>query len=329
MPTTTSIDTIEALEALAPQWWSLWEATAQATPFQTPAWLIPWWRAFAPGRLASIAVHRDGQLAGLAPFYIENGPLGRRLLPIGIGISDYLDVLVRPGDQDAAAALANGLAAQAGWDSIELEQLHPEAAALALPCPGGCVEHIDPQEACPGLDIGAEVDESGLPFELSGKRRQSYRRKRRAAESYPSVEIAAAPPSDFIEELATLHQARWRQKGEDGVMADPRVIAFQHEAAPALSRHGLAQLTTLRLGGRLAGALYWFTWRDRAATYLSGFDPAFEEESPLTILYGEVFRHSAAAGICNVSFLRGREPYKYLWSATDCWNQHRSFRRAA
>ena len=327
--TTRLIDSAEELAALEPQWWALWRDAPQATPFQSPAWLLPWWRAFAPGRLTTIAAWRDGELAGIAPFYLEDGALGRRLLPLGIGISDYLDVLLRPEDVEAASALADELAAVDGWDSIELEELAPEAAGRALPCPDGCVEEACGQSACPGLGIGREVDASGLPFEVSGKRRQSYRRKLRAAEAHPPVEIAGADPERFIEALAALHGARWRQKGESGVLADPRVLAFQREALPRLVEHGLAQLTTMCLGGRLAGALYWFAWRDRAATYISGFDPDFAEESPLTVLVGELFRRASAAGLRDVSFLRGREPYKYHWGATDRWNQRRSFRRVA
>lgn len=326
---TRRIESLEALAALEPQWWALWHDTPQATPFQSPAWLVPWWRIFAPGRLASIAVFRDGHLVGLAPFYLEDGALGRRLLPLGIGISDYLDLLMRPGDQDTAAALASGLAGLEHWDSIELEELAPDATGRFLPCPASCSETLAAQTACPGLVIGTEVDQSGLPFEVSGKRRQVYRRKLRAAQAYPPVAITETTPKDFVTALAELHAARWEQKGEAGVLADPRVLDFQQQAIPELARRKLARLTTISLGGKMAGALYWLTWRNRAATYLSGFDPKFSTESPVTLLCGELFRQASAGGISDVSFLRGQEPYKYLWGASDRWNHRRSFRRAA
>lgn len=37
---------MDQLEQLAPEWMSLWETDPQATPFQNPAWLIPWWHSF-------------------------------------------------------------------------------------------------------------------------------------------------------------------------------------------------------------------------------------------------------------------------------------------
>lgn len=166
---------------------------------------------------------------------------------------------------------------------------------------------------------------------LGTNRHRAARRKRRlrAAQEHPPVEIAAPRPGEFVTSLAELQAARWQQKGEPGVLADPRVLAFQQEAAPALAERGLARLLTLNLGRRAAGALYWLCWRDRAATYLSGFDPAFSAQSPVTLLCGELFREASASGIRDVSFLRGREPYKYFWGATDRWNARRSFRHAA
>src|SRR4051812_26016467 len=75
------------LSSLRADWWDLWQRAPHATPFQSPAWLMPWWDVFAPGALASIAVRNGGKLVGLAPLYLESGALGLRLLPLGIGIS--------------------------------------------------------------------------------------------------------------------------------------------------------------------------------------------------------------------------------------------------
>ncbi|RVA71657.1 glycosyl transferase, partial [Mesorhizobium sp. M7A.F.Ca.US.006.04.2.1] len=47
-------------DALTPHWWKLWQQSPSATPFQSPAWLVPWWHAFAPGELATVANGKDG-----------------------------------------------------------------------------------------------------------------------------------------------------------------------------------------------------------------------------------------------------------------------------
>src|SRR5439155_23752397 len=66
-----------AIEQLAPEWWVLWRRIPSGSPCQSPAWLIPWWRAFAPGILFVITVREGGRLVGLAPCYIEHGAPGR------------------------------------------------------------------------------------------------------------------------------------------------------------------------------------------------------------------------------------------------------------
>jgi CelD/BcsL family acetyltransferase involved in cellulose biosynthesis len=41
------------LEALRADWVDLWRRVPTATPFQSPAWLVPWWRVFDDGELMS------------------------------------------------------------------------------------------------------------------------------------------------------------------------------------------------------------------------------------------------------------------------------------
>ena len=66
---TTIVEAEGELGRLLPEWWALWSRTARATPFSSPAWLLPWWDAFRPGELFTAAVCRDGLLVGLAPFH--------------------------------------------------------------------------------------------------------------------------------------------------------------------------------------------------------------------------------------------------------------------
>ena len=172
----------DALAAVAPAWWALWRRCPAATPFTSPAWALPWWQAFSPGRLRAAAIWDGDALVALAPIYREEGELGRRLLPIGIGISDALDVLVDPLMKDAAgSALVQSVAAHAAdWDSWELEELPPGAAALALPVPLGCTEHggspaaakAMPQQESQGFNVRESLVEFEMPtgYSMTSKR---------------------------------------------------------------------------------------------------------------------------------------------------------------
>jgi CelD/BcsL family acetyltransferase involved in cellulose biosynthesis len=322
------IRTAAALEAIEPAWWELWRRARTATPFQSPAWLIPWWRHFAPGELTTAAAWRDGRLIGLAPFYREDGALGRRLLPLGISVSDYLDVLLDDGEAEAAGALVAALDRESAWDSLECEELAPDAAAVSLPTPADCVETIAAQSACPVLVIPSRRLAEFLP----GQTRRKLNLARNRAARRGGCRIGRATGEGLLDgfaELVRLHALRWQARGDPGVLADARVAAFHRDALPRLDRAGVLRLYLLRFDGAAAAGFYGFSHRGRGFSYLTGFDPAFAFESPGALLLAYAVEAAIAEGAREFHFLRGREAYKYEWGAVDRWNRRRSFRRAA
>ena len=177
------------------------------------------------------------------------------------------------------------------------------------------------------MNLSGQTEQSGLPIEIPPKRRQNFRRSLTAAAARGPIEWGSVAPQTFIAALVALHAARWESRGEAGVLADARVVEFHQASCDGLAKAGLVQFDLLQIGGQFAAARYGLRWRDRAASYMTGFDPAFEKESPLTILFGEKLRNAVTDGVREFSYLRGQESYKYLWGATDRWNTRRSFRR--
>ncbi|KAA2241104.1 GNAT family N-acetyltransferase [Salinarimonas soli] len=316
------IRTADGLTALEAEWWKLWRRCESATPFQSPAWLLPWWQVFAPGELRAIAVRDAGRLVALAPFYREDGAHGRRLLPLGIGLSDYGDILRDPLRGDAALAIVHAAAQIEGWDSLSLEDLAPGAAALTLRAGPGMSDATERQCACPVLDLTAAPVPAGKRRKL---RMAQNRAARRAGFSIESVEADGIDA--FLDALFDLHGARWATRGEGGVLAEDPVRRFHRAAAPALHRAGLARFALMRLEGRVVGAYYGLADARRAYAYLGGFDPAFAFESPGTLLVGHAIDSAAQAGAGEFHFLRGQEPYKYEWGAVDRWSMRRVLTR--
>jgi CelD/BcsL family acetyltransferase involved in cellulose biosynthesis len=314
---------LPSLAALEPAWWDLWRRAPAATPFQSPAWLLAWWRAFAPGRLASIVLRQGGRLAGLAPLYIEGRGGDGRLLPLGIGVSDYLDLLIDPeGDRPPARLLAAALERLPAWRCLSLEELAPAAAAFALPPPAGCREATEAQSPCPVIDLAGP-----LPAGIQRRLRRGARRTRPLG-GYEIRAVAAKECACFLGSLTRLHGCRWRRRdGETGVLAEAAVQDFHRRALPALAEAGLARLYELRIGGRLAGCYYGFFDRGRAYAYIGGFDPAFAPTSPGNLLIAHAIGEARREGGREFHFLRGREAYKYEWGAVDRWNRCRRFER--
>lgn len=320
----------EALQALVPAWWELWRRSPAATPFLAPAWLVPWWIHFHPGDLFTLAAYRDGGLVGLAPFYREEGALGRRLLPVGISMSDYHDVLLDPDGMEEVghAMVRRAVEERDFWDSWELEELPASAVALSLPVPQACEEGLALQSACPVLAIP-----EGTPG-LTGllpktKRRKVNMARNRAARRGPVTigEADAGSVAADLEHLFRLHRLRWESRGESGILRSGPVLGFLRESAPRLQEAGLLRLYTLRFGDEVTAVYCGFVHRKRAYAYAIGFDPAYEFESPGVALVAHAIERAMAEGALEFHFLRGREPYKYEWGASDRWNRHRTLRR--
>lgn len=306
---------LAALEALRPEWTGLWTA-ADPTPFQHPAWLLPWARTHAPDRVHAVAARQAGALTALLPLFTWRGSL----YLAGAGPSDYGAALFAPGAEAVATELlaeAAGLAAEAGCGAIELPQLRPDDPLLAAAVPAGWESRTEPDMVCPVAPLLGPDGLDAVPKLWRKKLAYAHRKTERFG-AY-AVETATA---DTLEELwsalEAAHAARWRERGEDGgVLADDLLLRFLREAAPELLAAGLLRLHGLRLDGRIAAGLLALHDGRRAHGYLTGFDPAHAQLGLGSILIGHTLGEASRAGLAEMHFLRGQEPYKYNWGAED------------
>ncbi len=328
-PATAIIRDAGEFAAFEPQWLALFRRTPSATPFQSPAWLMAWWQAFAPGTLHVATVRRDGELVGLAPFYLEAQAAGARLLPIGIPVSDYLDVLLAPECAALAAGSISAAMAESGdWQSWEMPELASGAQALSLPCPAACQDSRERGTTCPFLPLAASTQE--FRSQLPPRKRRSLAMSRNRAEKRGELTLHSlrdGDASELLGELIRLHGLCWESRGVPGVLADPRIQDFHRHAVPRLAEAGLARLYALCIGGDTAAVYYGFLLGDDAYAYLTGFNPAFTYESPGTLLLAHVMEEAIAEGAREFHFLRGGEAYKYGWGGVDRWNQQRVISR--
>lgn len=325
-----TITTSERLVSLRPHWSNLWESCPNATPFQSPEWLLPWWEQLGRGRLFTLAVWHHDQLVGLAPLFAERyfGLPVRRLALIGTGNTDYLDLLLAPETASAALSLIlDAIAAEPKrWDFCDFQQLrlnsHLLAEDLALPLQRRVLE----QEVCPVLSLPAGPNplEAVLPTRLRSNLRYYGRRIEREGGS-----LGIADPeglTDAMDALFQLHETRWRRRKLPGVFTNPRVRRFHLLVARGFAERGWLRLHTLSFEKEIKAALYCFHCRGRAYYYAGGFDPTLARLSPGTVLTGRAVHAAADEGVQEFDFLRGDESYKYTWSATNrtnhrvlCW----------
>lgn len=299
------VDSCARLEALAAEWWTLWRCDPRATPFQSPAWLLPWMHHYAPDRSGAIALRRAGELVALLPYFHWRGAL----LLAGTGPSDYGDLLCT--DAVHAAPLLDALAAAAdalGCATIDLQQLRPGSPLLGAAAPHGWLDVRGDGIACPT----APLHPAGVLGSLSARRRRNLRRARRLLHD-AGIEaggLVAAELDGAADVLVRLHRLRWAGRGEDGVV-DARLQRFLHEAIPALDAAGLLRFQRLRHGQAFVAATFAMRGADGVHCYLSGFDPAWERTSPGLVAIAAAMDAAAREGAGQFHFLRGREPYKY------------------
>lgn len=291
------------------------------TPFQHPAWLLPWWDVFGAGDLHVLEIRSGGRLAGLAPLYLARSPEGsRELRLIGEGVSDYLDVLSMPAARRSVVrAIERELTRSAGeWTCCAFDHLRPGSVLLDVTAPPDVEDVTQDDEPCPALALPASVED--LPGAIGSRLAKNIRYERRRAEQDGGIAIEQAAP-DTIDDLLTalfeLHGRRWSARGERGVLAGSAVRAFHRAAAPALLAAGLLRMHVLRIGGRTAAIYYGMHAADRACFYLAGFDPAFASRSPGTLATAAAVERAIEDGASVFDFLSGREAYKYQWRAID------------
>lgn len=301
------VSTDEELESIGSDWAALWKRTPAATPFQSPHWMLPWWGEFGTGQ-PRVAISNDGALlTGILPLY--SLPEERKVLPIGAGTTDYLDVLGN------SAGLLNSVldkVSTEGITSCNLVDIQPSSTLLHALAPGWIAKWQE-SVSCPVLTL-PDIPKLARR-KLNMNRNRAVRAGGWRVESGNSESI-----QQHLDRLVRLHQGRWETRGEPGAMADPRVRAFWRKALPGLFDAGLLRLNSLLVRDEVAAVVAALLAPGRIYFYLGGFDEAHAFVGPGTILIGSMLEEAVAEGRSEAHFLRGRESYKYAWGAKDRWN---------
>jgi CelD/BcsL family acetyltransferase involved in cellulose biosynthesis len=320
--------TSAAIARLAPEWKALWERVPDARPFQSPEWLSSWWDHFGNSAPLVLTARDGDELIGMLALYRLDEVGRRKLLPIGISLSDYIDALIDPDYPKLAHTLLTAILNQQGWDECYVPDLPPSAALLSAAPPISLQADRGDGETCPVLLLPNAVE--GLREVVPRKTLRDLRQARCRAAAVGTVTVVRADANNaraFIDELFRLHELRWRQRAERGVCADPVVRGFHLAASGQMLSAGIARVYLLQIGGSIAAAYYGFVAKGIAHAYLSGFDPDYAELSPGTQIVAHAIEEAVREGAREFHFLRGGEAYKYAWGAIDRPNTALTLRR--
>ncbi len=325
-----TLTSFEELQSLEGPWTELWRRHPSATPFQSPQWILPWYRHFGSGEILTIAARQNGALEAIAPLLIlrdDDDPSESLGMLLGSGNSDYIDVLT--SDDRFAGTLLSRLASAdcAMWD---LQQLRSNSPLLRAAPPDGWDDVVEDHDVCLVLPIeGAGQNLENL---ASTHFRKKLRYYRRSLEREGRVTIETPTPEtvdDFMTTLFDLHAARWKQRGLPGMLAAEVDQAFHREVARGMLGTGSLCMYLMRVNEKPAAIFYGFAHSGTVYFYLSGYDPALERLSPGTVIVAHAIEEAVRDGAKTFDFLRGAEDYKYAWGAQDRMNKRRRLIKSA
>jgi hypothetical protein len=252
--------------------------------------------------------------------------------------ADYATILAAPADLRAVAdALADYLAdrASAGddpghpepWDVVDLRRLRcgdPTADALVAAfgrreMSEGWTLNLEREDVCPIVHLPDGVDFDGFLSTLDKKARHEIRRKIRRADAAGEVAFTrSVDPLADLELFIELHQHKWGAAGLfPSTPGGEASRVFIRRLFEACGPDGPVRLSFLTIDGRRIAAGIHVETDDAVMFYNAGLDPDARDLSPGVILTARLIRHAIEAGKRRFDFLRGDEPYKYEWGATD------------
>jgi CelD/BcsL family acetyltransferase involved in cellulose biosynthesis len=314
---------------LSEEWAELLSDSDADCLFLTREWLEIWWRHFSTGRtLALMTVRRHSRLIGLAPLFSMRNRFGgvmpyRSLQFLGTGLvgSDYLDVVMRRGEETAVSRSLAEFVNRRG-PVMTLSHLHAKGALTA-----GVVQELEQTgwtvlrrviDVCPHIPLKGHTWESYLAG-LGSQHRYNFNRRLKNLHKLGTLTFDVVEKEDQRQEalqtLIDLHNLRWDERGGSQTLRSPVIQAFHDSFSRVALERGWLRLFTLRLDGRPVGALYGFLYGRRFYFYQSGFDPAYRQHSVGLVTMGLAIKRAVAEGVEDYDLLHGSETYKALWAS--------------
>ena len=319
-PGTEVLENTEEFAVLEEEWEDLHHDSPRATPFQSWAWLYSWWEFYGEGyELRLITVRDDeGLLIGLAPLMLERRLGLRKLLFVGTGPTDYLDVLAREGwETRVLEALARTLGQMDPWQVADLQQLRPNAAAWGL------LEHWKGarislwQSNCPVIDV-KPWDEllASIKKSLRSSARQTTRRAREDGLrcELAGVKDAKAAARRLVSVSRQQWQSRWRETGPEHWTS--RFEAHLEVASRRMTARGRGAISEFWRDGEVVISHFLVFGHDFVGQYMIGANQGALRRYQFSSLgMWDGINVSLDRKVRYFDLLRGEEPYKLRWSS--------------
>jgi CelD/BcsL family acetyltransferase involved in cellulose biosynthesis len=316
---------------LETEWNALLTESVTHVPFLRFEYLSNWWRTRGGGewphnaQLVLVTAHENGKLTGIAPLFLAEHENRTSLLLLGsIEISDYLGVLVRPGDLPAfTTGLLNFLTTDPqvpAWQALDLYNILDDSPVIPLlqneATQRGWKFASQPTDHSPSIPLPGnwETYLAGI----DKKQRHEIRRKIRRMEEAesPSRWYVVSDPESLEDEINAFLELMAHDPEKEAFLTEEMVTAMTG-AIEAAFKHGYLQLAFLEINGQKAAAYLNFDYLDRIWVYNSGLNREYNAYSPGWVLLGYLLKWANENQREAFDFMRGNEDYKYRFGAID------------
>jgi CelD/BcsL family acetyltransferase involved in cellulose biosynthesis len=304
------------------EWDALHARSVRPSPFLSPRFLLPWYRAFGQGcdfRVVRWRRGSEGADEGLL-FLCRCGGEGWNFLG-SEQVADYLDAVVAPGSEEPfwTDLLAFGLPELGG--PLRLPGLVEGSPALSI-LPRLCAEaglrcDVEEIDRAPRVSLPGSFD--GYLDRLGRKERHELRRKmRRAAELLPGSSVRVTRTADDLAaDLPSFVDLHRKSHPEKERFMDDRMAGFFREVAEGFLAAGQLRLAFLSGDGGDVASAFQFRTGSGLLLYNSGYDPLQRAANPGLVLIAKCIEDAIAEGVPEYDFLRGTERYKYDLGGVD------------
>lgn len=309
---------MQGFAALEEDWEDLYRDSLAATPFQSWAWLYSWWEFYGKGYELRLITVRDNEnlLVGVIPLMLDRKGSFGRLLFVGTGLSDYLDMLARPGwENEVGDAAVWAIGRLGSWQVADLQQLRPDAVAWGIHRRWDGPRTYVWQDGCPVIDVRPWDD---LLATLSRNLRSTVRRALRRAESegvHPRV-ANMSEAEQAARRLVALHREAWQGRDLSPEHVTQRFESCMVSAARRMIAQGCGGISEFWQEEEVILSYFWVSRPDFVGTYILGASQKALRRYQWSSLYiwDAVSNIARRQNSRHVDLLRGLEPYKLRWS---------------
>lgn len=330
------IDRWTDFDSVRGNWEAVYKGDPEAQFFLTWQWLHDWLSVYQTPWLILAAKRRDtdGEYVAFLPLRLltefdEAQGFLHELQFAGTGFSDYGGILSLPQDEsEAIPALAEYVKQEIRWARFTMHNMTMSDARRRLFLTAFAdgefihtpIEYRNPGEAtnhgvCLSIDLPRQWED--YLATLSANNRQKIRRLLRKVDAMEACHIASSDSKTFEQNLTILLEL-WKLKWapSKGVDNADEIARLNHAMLARCAENGTLLLPVFRDGDRPVAALAILIDRCKKSLlfFIAGRDENYREMPAGYLLHAYSIRHAIANGFETYDFLKGNEPYKYLFA---------------